>query len=298
MAVNKQYVRKEHYIPQFSIRPFEISHGFCLTVNLRATPIEILQKKTENIMQEIDLYEVRDNAGNYVNRNEIENGYSKLENYIAPKFRRVLTLLGSEEADINFKNMIKTNEWADKEAALLLHLIVTLIRSPHLKNFIYDKEEIPDFMKSIFYRLMATSQGMAAKLAEEHLSGNRLKIAMQFLETNSDSILGTLIEHMMNNFQLRIYKTKGETKFFLSDRPILIQKFEGTDYLLPISPNICIGTTDLQPLKGNKISVYSQIIYLPDDDVKNINKKIIKNANEMLIIQGNEDVEFVKEWLV
>ncbi|MEE3950120.1 DUF4238 domain-containing protein [Bacillus wiedmannii] len=298
MAENKQFVRKEHYIPQFSIRPFEISGGFCLTVNLKASPLGVLQKKTENIMQEIDLYEVRDNTGNYVNRNEIENGYSKLENSIAPKFRRVVKLLGSEEADVDFKKMIKTNEWADKEAALLLHLIFTLIRSPHLKNFIYSKEEIPDFMKPIFYRLMATSQGMAVELAKEHLSGNELEIALQFLKTNSDSVLGTLIEHMMNNFQLRIYKIKGEKKFFLSDRPILIQEFEGTDYLLPISPNICIGTTDLQPVKGNKISVYSQIIYLSDDDVKNINKKIIKNTDEILIIQDNEDVDFVKEWLI
>lgn len=298
MAENKQFVRKEHYIPQFSIRPFEIFDGFCLTVSLKATPFEILQKKTENIMQEIDLYEVRDNAGNYVNRNEIENGYSKLENSIAPKFRRVVTLLSSEVADVDFKQMINTNEWADKEATLLLHLIFTLIRSPHLKDFIYDKEEIPNFMKPIFYRLMATSQGMAVELAKELLSGNELEIALQFLKTNSDSILGILIEHIMNNFQLRIYKTKGEKKFFLSDRPILIQEFEGTDYLLPISPNICIGTTDLQPVKKNKISVYSQIIYLSDDDVKNINKKIIKNTDEMLIIQNNEDIEFVKKCLI
>ncbi|GLV65927.1 hypothetical protein Bmyc01_45960 [Bacillus mycoides] len=42
--------------------------------------------------------------------------------------------------------MIQSNEWFDKEAALLSHLILTLIRSPHLKNLIYDNEEIPNMI--------------------------------------------------------------------------------------------------------------------------------------------------------
>ncbi|WP_319805916.1 DUF4238 domain-containing protein [Bacillus cereus] len=128
------------------MRPFKISEELCLTVNLEAKTLEATEQKNEYIMQEIDFYEVKDAAGNYVNRNEIENIYSKLEDSIARKFHRIISLLKSEEADVEFKKMIQTNEWFNKEAALLSHLILTLIRSPHLKNLIYNNEEIPNFM--------------------------------------------------------------------------------------------------------------------------------------------------------
>lgn len=49
--------KKEHYIPQFSMRPFEIAKGFCLTVNLEADTLEAKEKKT----------------GNYYNNSKISN---------------------------------------------------------------------------------------------------------------------------------------------------------------------------------------------------------------------------------
>lgn len=71
MAVKKDFVKKQHYIPQFSIKPFEITEGYCLTVILKTTPCKITRMSTRNIMQENDLYEVKDTDGEYVNRNEI-----------------------------------------------------------------------------------------------------------------------------------------------------------------------------------------------------------------------------------
>ncbi|MBG9749532.1 hypothetical protein ABD81_30010 [Bacillus thuringiensis] len=297
MAEKKEFVKKQHYIPQFSIRPFEITKGYCLAVNLETKPFEILEKKTENIMQEYDLYEVKDNNGKYVNRNEMEDIYSKLENSIARRFRKLIDVLESDKADIEFNKIVKdkTVEWAKDETNLLFHLILTLIRSPHLKNLIDDNKEIPDFMKPIHYLLMTTGQNTAVKFAKELYIGDKLEYALHFLKTNPESGLKLICEHLMNNFQLRIYKIRGEKNFFLSDRPILVNKFEEADYVLPISPKICIGTTPLKIKKG-KVSVYSQITYMSDDDVNRINKKIIENTEKMLIIQCNADLEFVKEF--
>ncbi|MDA2385622.1 DUF4238 domain-containing protein [Bacillus cereus] len=297
MAEKKEFVKKQHYIPQFSIRPFEITKGYCLTVNLETNPFEISENKTENIMQENDLYEVKDSEGKYVNRNEMEDIYSKFENSIARRFRKLVDVLESDKADIEFNKMVKvtTVEWAKDETNLLLHLILTLIRSPHLKDLIDDNKEIPDFMKPIHYLLMTSGQNKAEKFANELYIGDKLKYALHFLKTNPEGALQLLFEHLMNNFQLRIYKNRGEKKFFLSDRPILVNKFEEADYVLPISPNICIGTIPLQ-IKEGKVSIYSQIAYLLDDDVNRINKKIIENTEKMLIIQSNADLEFVKEW--
>ncbi|PHD43401.1 hypothetical protein COF67_26820 [Bacillus toyonensis] len=297
MAEKKDFAIKQHYIPRFSIKPFEITEGYCLTVIFKKTPLKKIKMSTKNIMQEKDLYEVKDIDGKYVSRNEIEDNYSKLEGSIASKFHELVELLESDKADIKFNKIVKDKieEWTNYEAALLLHLILTLIRSPRLKNLIYDNKETPDFMKPIFYRLMTTTPENAVKLAENHLIGDELKIALHSLKTSPVGGIQILIEHLMNNFQLRIYKTQGEKKFFLSDRPILVQEFEDADYVLPISPSICIGATPLQ-IKEGKFSVYSQITYLSNDDVNRINKKIIENAEKVLIIQSDADIEFIKEW--
>ncbi|WP_319805911.1 DUF4238 domain-containing protein [Bacillus cereus] len=136
---------------------------------------------------------------------------------------------------------------------------------------------------------------MAVKPVMEALIGDELEIALHFLKTSSENVIKILTDNVMRNFQLRIYKTKGDQKFFLSDRPILAQEFENIDYVFPISPTVCVSTTKLQ-MKKNKVSIYTQIVYLSDEEVKNINKKIIKNTEKMLIIQNDSDLEFVKAY--
>ncbi|MDF9614194.1 hypothetical protein P5763_19305 [Bacillus cereus] len=49
-------------------------------------------------------------------------------------------------------------------------------------------------------------------------------------------------------------------------------------------------------MKKNKVLIYTQILYLSDEEVNNINKKIIKNTEKMLIIQSDSDLEFVKAY--
>lgn len=44
------------------------------------------------------------------------------------------------------------------------------------------------------------------------------------------------------------------------------------------------------------VSTHSLIVYMSDDEVKNFNKKIIKNTKKMLIIQNDLDLEFVKKY--
>ncbi|PFL09803.1 DUF4238 domain-containing protein [Bacillus thuringiensis] len=291
MAEKKDFAKKQHYIPRFSIKPFEITEGYCLTVILKTTPFKTTRMSTKNIMQEKDLYEVKDTDGEYVNRNKIENIYSKIESSIAHSFREFVPLLASDEVDVEFKKNFATEEWQRNETNLLEHLIFTLIRSPHLKNLIYENTEIPILIKPIFYRLVTTTRENAIELANELYIEDELKYVLRFLKTSPEGGLKLLYEYVMNNFQLRIYKIRGKKKFFLSDRPILVNKVEEADYVLPISPNICIGAT---PFEGEP-SPYNQIIYLSDDDVNRINKNIIENTEKMLIIQSDTDLEFVKE---
>ena len=90
MKQKQQFTKRQHFIPQFSIRPFEVAKGKCLIIDLKKKPLEVSIKKTADIMQEIDLYESKDSEGNYINRNEIEDLYSKFENDISKKFKSLI----------------------------------------------------------------------------------------------------------------------------------------------------------------------------------------------------------------
>lgn len=80
-----QYVKRQHYVPQFSIRPFEVEKGKCLVVDLKN--LEVSKQDTQNILQEIDLYEEKNEFGEYINRNEIEDTYKIFEDYVDKRLK-------------------------------------------------------------------------------------------------------------------------------------------------------------------------------------------------------------------
>ncbi len=296
MTQKKQYTKRQHFIPQFSIRPFEVSKGKCLIIDLNKSPLEIESKKTADIMQEIDLYESIDSEGNYIKRNEIEDIYSKLESDISKKFKSLIDLLLSNQSNSEFQNMIKTNDWASKEAALLTHISLTLIRSPYIKNLFYENEIIPVFMRSIMYRQIIGSQMMAVEHARSHLYGEELEIALHFLKENSNSGLRDIFEHLMNNYQLEIYKSDGKEQFFLGDNPILVKKFEEIDYLIPIAPNLCLGTTELR-LQNGLVPIKANFNIIDDNMVRKINQLTMQNARKTVIVSNEKDLNIAKKLL-
>lgn len=295
MKQKQQFTKRQHFIPQFSIRPFEVAKGKCLIIDLKKKPLEVSIKKTADIMQEIDLYESKDSEGNYINRNEIEDLYSKFENDISKKFKSLIELLLSNKSTSDFLCMIKTNEWPSNEAALLSHIALTLIRSPYIKKLFYDNDNIPVFMKSIMYRQIIGSQMMAVEHARSHLNGEELEIALHVLKGNSDSGIQVILEHLMNNYQLEIYMSEGKGNFFLGDNPILVNKFEDIDYLIPIAPSLCLGTTKLR-LQNNRVLIKSNFNIVDDNMVRKINHLSLRNARQTVIVSTKKDLDIVKQF--
>jgi hypothetical protein len=298
----KQYTKKEHYIPQYSIRPFEIEKGKCLVANLEHTPATISMKPTNEIMQEIDLYEVKNEFGEYINRNEIEEDYKFFEDNISIKFKKFVEMMEANNYQEHYKRMIKgkSNEWAHKEAALLNHLIITLIRSPKIKS-LAEQSKFPKFMKPIIYRQMTTSTIKAVELAKSLLAGDELELALLFLKNmldeNQKSGLQTIAEHLFGKYQIRIYRAIGKSRLFLSDEPITIQKFETVDYVLPVSPRVCIGARPLAS-DGKIWKIDGQVFEITDEEVDNLNHYTIMNAEKNIIVQKQDDLNFIKRELV
>lgn len=297
MERKNQYVKRQHYVPQFSIRPFEIEKEKCLVVKLDT--LEITKQRTQDILQEIDLYEVKNEFGEYVNRNEIEDSYKVFEDYVDKKLKRFVDIMMKDDFQKTYTSMIegkRNTQWATMEAGLLFHLIITLIRSPKVKELIYNSN-FPEFMKPIIYRQMTSGKMMAVELSKNLLQGQKLEIALHFLKEENRDGLEILAKHLMEGYQLRIFRVSGEENLYLSDEPIIIQKFSDADYVLPVSPKLCIGAVKIK-LNGNMIQIDSKVYNLTNEEVKEVNYSSVQNATNIVIVQKKEDLENVKNsWI-
>lgn len=295
MIEKRQYTKRQHYIPQYSLKPFESSKGKCLTINLKDTNLKIREKGIKNIMQEIDLYEFKKYSGEYIERNELEDTFGSLEKEIAPYFNQFVQISGKEDFSKRFKQLISSNEWLTIEAKLLLHIILLLIRNPKVKHLFYRNNNFTLYQSHVFFTQILYGSMKAAELAKQLLNGEDLEIVLQLIRSEEPGI-GTLSKRIIINYQIEVYKARGKEQFYLSDNPILVQQFQDIDYLIPISPKVCLGlksrTTD-----GNQKHVSDQIYPLSDYDVKRINEKIIKNTDKLFIVSTKKDLEFLKQTL-
>jgi len=88
---------------------------------------------------------------------------------------------------------------------------------------------------------------------------------------------------------------KGREIFFLGDNPILVNKFEDIDYLIPIAPSLCLGTTKLR-LQNNRVLIKSNFNIVDDNMVRKINHLTLRNARETVIVSTKKDLDIVKQF--
>jgi hypothetical protein len=296
-----EYTKKQHFIPQFSIRPFEIEKNICLVAKINNEIVTVSSEKTEDIMQHLDLYESIKENGEYINRNVSEKDYKYFEDFIFPKYNRFIKLMSGDDYQKQYERISKpkSNEWPHIESALLLHLILLLIRNPKIKNLFFDNDRMPYFIKPILYRLYTQGLISAVKLSKKMLQGEQLEIALQFLKDSGDEEypFKKLVEHVFKGYSFRIYKTIGSEKIFLSDDPVIIQKYETADYVLPLTPELCIGAIPIRIKNKHRIYVDSIVYPMTDENVKTLNTFSILNTKNTLIIQEEKDLKFIKNIL-
>lgn len=242
-------------------------------------------------MRQKDFYEIKDENGNYILRNSIEDIYSGIEGDIKPDIQEFIDLFTHNDFQDKFIEIIQNKRWGTIEASLLLYLIITIIRSKGVKDLIYSKSNLKDNEKHILYLLITTSRVKTVEYAKKMYLGQELEEMLLFIRHAPEGSLKVLTEHIMNNYQIRVHKTLGNKKYFLSDNPVIIQKFEGEDYHLPITPEICIGLIPIK-LKGNEIMIDQTIHLMSDENVDRINEQLVMNANMLLIISNEDDLEF------
>lgn len=292
--MKKDYVKQEHYIPQFALKNFQNKNNKIPFVYIKKKPLKLLCTSSTKLMQEKDFYEIKDLDGVYVLRNLIEEVYSSWESEISPKLRKFLTVTSNNNFRKNFIEIVNNKEWADIETSLLSYLVLILIRGKEVKNITYSNTKLSSNEQHILHLLMTTSQFQTIEFAKKLYSGQELENILYFIKNDTtQGILSNLTNHIMKKYQIRICKTVGEKKLFLSDNPVIIQKFEGEDYILPISPNICIILIPIN-IKDDVIKIDTHIYSLYDNHVDKINEQSVLNTDSLIIISEERDLEFIK----
>ncbi|EOZ5986975.1 DUF4238 domain-containing protein [Enterococcus faecium] len=257
--MKKDYVKKQHYIPQFALKSFQNKQKRIAYTNIEKNPLRIYYSRTDNLMQEKDFYEIK-SSNNYVRRNSLEDDYSFFENYISTDFKRFLELTKQPNFQCEFIKIIKNDEWAQIEATLLFYIGTLLIRGKNVKKFFIRIQKKTTAYNYIMYLLATTSKPYTAEIAKEMFIGQELEVILQFIREEEDNNpVSRLMKNIMEKYQIRIYMTEGNKKLFLSDNPVIVQKFKDQDYILPLSPSVCMILVPIKIKTGDYYGRYKSL---------------------------------------
>jgi len=292
--VKSNYVKQQHYIPQFALKYFENEKKMIPFTRIDKKPLEFMKTKSTKLMQEKDFYEIKDQENEYILRNSLEDSYAYFENCISPRIQKFRNMTLGEDFQDKFIETVKNEEWSEIEADLLFYLVLLLIRSKSLKKIPYSKSKLPKNYQHILYLLATTSQLETAKFIKEMYSGDEREELLLFIKNETEEgSFPKLLKHIMEKYAVRVCKTKESNNFFLSDNPVIVQKFKGEDYILPLSPNVCIILVPLI-FEGENVKIDTHVYSLNEDAINQINECSVLNTDKLIIISKESDLQFIE----
>ena len=133
----------------------------------------------------------------------------------------------------------------------------------------------------------------------EYLNKNGIFIDKSMLPKSEDNLLNYLLNYSVNNLIPYIVKAKGDSKFLISDSPIIKNQFGDAKYIFPYSPKyaICFYPIDTQEnIEKIPMSCLSGVSEISENMVNKINKYSCENARQFIACTMDKE-NYVKELL-
>lgn len=288
------YTKKQHYISRYIIKKFLNDKGKVDAVLVDS--IKRIVRDSKDICVEKDFYEDKYRDGEYIDRNRTENKFADMESELANKIEDLFEILNDENCNDRLRLMYNTEEWEDLSVYLMLHLTLVMIRTPKFKEIIFNKDELPLEIKQVFYKEFLFGEEEAKILASKQFQGKELDIISKVIEKNPDfnGGINVLMNYLVNNYYIEVYKAPVKKKFFLSDNPIIVNQIEGIDYFMPLSSNFAIAMKKISWTKQVSISTLPTV---SEKMVDGVNKMIIGNSTRVVIVENmtREEFEFIRD---
>lgn len=286
------YTKKQHYISRYILKRFINKNNKIDAVLISQMEMKRVSTNINDICSERDFYEDKDSSGKYIQRNHTENKFAKMEDAIAKEIDRLIKLLKDDKVTIKIEEIIRSGEWENISIWLMLHLTLVLIRLPSVKKIVYSNESLSNEIKQVFYKNLLWGKVEAEVLAEKLFNVRNFESIQDVIRNGENNGgINVLMNYLVNNYYVEIYRTPVEKKIYLTDNPVIINEITDIDYFLPLTPSYALV---LKKITSNEITLR----ILPEATtrmVDELNTYLVNNADNLIIVQDmtDEDYEFI-----
>lgn len=263
---DKQYKVKEHYVPRFILRNF-VQQKLLTVADVSTKTVRYFQTTPENVCFQNDLYEIKNANGTYFNRNELEDRFADMERWFAPQIQELF--LYSDQLECLS---------SEQDVMLALLFAVQLVRTPAIKEQIYDKDTIGLIEKNYIYQAFVNSH----ETAIEYLKKNFANIPAGLLQDSKEiTLVDKVASRLLSTcFFYVIDASNSEGEFFIADQPVLITPFEDAQYIFPVSPDFAVACCSFDSAHGRQVE---SLVEIDEEMVHKINVLSYKQAKRFVI---------------
>lgn len=264
MAKGDKLTHNQHYIPQVYLKGFSESNNSVFFFNLTSCENSRMAVPVKTICFKHDLYEAKNEQGDYLLANHIEKILANLERMFS-KYRTKL-----ENKAFNKENY-RTNCFLthDEKIFWITYLSVQIMRSPKVLSI------AKSFCKE---NLLGSIEVCKA----ENIALSYCLPFFTELSVESISALNTFLDPMLN-MSFNIGVIQGNEKLFTSDNPIyILANWPCKEYekiIFPITSKLCLF---MYGRKYKKIYKKNCLIPIGEEMLKEINWSIAYRADEMI----------------
>lgn len=253
--------RKEHYIPRFYLKSFSADDKSVYGYNVLSGEQKILG--INKICYENDLYEFKENSGEYINQNLIENWFRFFEEEFSKVFKSIFS-------KAQYKANYNTNSFlSPKEKALLTFFMVTIIgRNPDTLKIA--QETVIDLLGDSITDISAKNIALQKCLPiYQEFNPEDKNLIMKFMKIFEDM-----------SFQIGF---SDKELLWTSDSPVVLfgnnETLKLDEAILPISPQLILY---MKPYEKTTKERYNHLLKLNSADKTFFNRDIVTHCKQWI----------------
>ena len=263
----KQFTINQHYIPRFILKNFT-ENNMLQVADISGKSTRYFSTSPERICSEKDLYEIKNSDGTYFDRNIIEDRFSSIESWLAPRLIDLIQKCSDVQHRLD----------GDQDATLAMLFALQLSRLPEIKERIHCSDAVGDLEKNYIYASFVHSH----QTAIAYLNNNNVTINPDLLKDNEEkTLIDTIASYLLSNcFFYVLDATNSDEKFVIADQSVLITPFEDVHCLLSVSPEFAVACCKFATARGNQTE---GVVVAPNELVHKINMQSHKQCRKFLI---------------
>ena len=264
MAKGDGLTHNQHYIPQVYLRGFSKDDNSVFFFDLASCKSSNKAVPVKTICVKRDLYEAKDEQGDYLFANHIEKALCNLEGMFS-EYRTKLKNKAFNKENYRTKCFLTHEE----KGFWITYVAVQIMRSPKVLSV------AKNFSKEFF-------QDNVSEYKSENIAlSSCLPFFSELFEENENAF-STFLKPMLN-MSFNIGVAQGDKELFTSDNPVYIRANGSCDeydiIIFPISSKLCLV------MFGEEYKEYyrkNSLFPIDEEMLKKINRTIVWSADRML----------------